>query len=659
MLARDLANTPPAHLTAPRIADVAVAVGADRGLEVEVFDQAALTRLGCGGLLGVNGGSADEARMVKLTYRPASAPGQAHAPRHLALVAKGIMYDSGGISLKPSDAVHATMKNDMSGAAAVLAAMSVLGELGCPNTVTGYLMCTDNMPSGTALKLGDVITMYGGTTVEVINTDAEGRLVMADGLVLAAESHPDAIIDIATLTGATMRALGTWIAGVMGNDQGLIDQVRAASARTDERTWPFPLERRYRRELDSDVADLKNMGGANAGQITAALFLEGSSTAARGPTSTSRAPPRPTRPSPGGRRAAPGSGRGCSRRSHSTSRHRPELRATGLTRSTTKEDGMTAAAVALESDGGRGFSARLLDGIERLGNKVPHPAIMFFYLILFVIVLSHVLFLLGVSVTEEIAVPVPQPVAHDFYEDTVQPGVYGPGLADPYGDQFEIKPQTIAIQSLLTTEGIRFIFTGFVANFAGFGVVAVTFVAMMGAGVAEGAGLMSALIRKLVAVSPRWMLSFILIMVGVLSSVATDAGYLILIPLGAAAFASVGRHPLAGMAACFAGVGSIFGVNLILSPSDAMITEITNEAIGLIPGQEPITIVANWFFAIACSIILAIVAAVLTERIDRTPTGPVEAGRRPRRGGPLARGRGQGVARPEVRGHRVPRSRSC
>ena len=145
---------------------------------------------------------------------------------------------------------------------------------------------------------------------------------------------------------------------------------------------------------------------------------------------------------------------------------------------------------------------------------------------------------------------------------------------------------------------------------------------MLGAGVAEGAGLMTALIRKLVAVSPRGMLSFILIMVGVLSSVATDAGYLILIPLGAAAFASVGRHPLAGMAACFAGVGSIFGVNLILSPSDAMITEITNEAINLIPGHPPITIVSNWYFAIACSLILAIVAALLTERVIEPRLGP-------------------------------------
>ena len=157
------------------------------------------------------------------------------------------------------------------------------------------------------------------------------------------------------------------------------------------------------------------------------------------------------------------------------------------------------------------------------------------------IVLSHVLFVLGVSVTEDIAVPVPIAVDPNYYEDTVQPGVYGPGMTDLYGDDFEIKTQTIAIQSLLTVEGIRFIFTSFVANFAGFGVVAVTFIAMMGAGVAEGAGLMNALIRKLVAVSPRGMLAFILIMVGVLSSVATDAGYLILIPLGAAAFASVGQ----------------------------------------------------------------------------------------------------------------------
>ncbi len=183
------------------------------------------------------------------------------------------MYDSGGIALKPGDEVHAQMKNDMSGAAAILAAMSALSELGCPSAVTGYLMCTDNMPSGTAMALGDVITMRGGTTVEVINTDAEGRLVMADALVLATEEPTDAIVDIATLTGACMRALGTQIAGVMGNDQGLVDQVRASAEATDEPVWQLPLEKRYRKELDSTVADLKNLGGANAGAITAALFL--------------------------------------------------------------------------------------------------------------------------------------------------------------------------------------------------------------------------------------------------------------------------------------------------------------------------------------------------------------------------------------------------
>ena len=164
----------------------------------------------------------------------------------LTLVGKGIMYDSGGISLKPSDAVHATMKNDMSGAAAILGAMSALSALDCPTAVIGYLACTDNMPSGSAIKLGDVITMRGGTTVEVLNTDAEGRLVMADCLVLATEEHTDAIVDIATLTGACLRTFGTEMAGVMGNSQVVVDQVRSAAERTDEPVWQLPLLRRYR-----------------------------------------------------------------------------------------------------------------------------------------------------------------------------------------------------------------------------------------------------------------------------------------------------------------------------------------------------------------------------------------------------------------------------
>jgi leucyl aminopeptidase len=163
---------------------------------------------------------------------------------------------------------------DMSGAAAVLASMSALGALDCRTEVSGFLLCTDNMPSGSAMKLGDVLTIRGGTNVEIHNTDAEGRLLLADGLALSVEERPDAIVDIATLTGACMVALGPAVAGVLGNDQSLIDQVTAASTATDEPVWQLPLERkRYRKLLDSDVADVKNVGGPHGGAITAAVFL--------------------------------------------------------------------------------------------------------------------------------------------------------------------------------------------------------------------------------------------------------------------------------------------------------------------------------------------------------------------------------------------------
>ncbi|MBA3906523.1 MAG: leucyl aminopeptidase, partial [Pseudonocardiales bacterium] len=269
-LNRDLANCPPAHLTATRMAELAVQLGAERGLQVEVFDRDALLELGCGGLLAVNGGSTEPPRMVKLTYQP---PTEVRA--RIALVGKGIMYDSGGISLKPADPIHAMMKNDMSGAAAVLATMCALSALDCPTAVTGYLMCTDNMPSGSAVKMGDVLTVRGGTTVEVQNTDAEGRLVMADALVLATEEspRPDVIVDIATLTGAMMRALGTSLGGVIGNDQAVVDRLIEAGAHADEPLWQLPLEQRYRRDIDSRMADIQNLGGPNAGAITAALFL--------------------------------------------------------------------------------------------------------------------------------------------------------------------------------------------------------------------------------------------------------------------------------------------------------------------------------------------------------------------------------------------------
>ncbi len=268
LLARDLANTPHNHLSATRFGEVATTIGASSGLEVDVVDKTRLLEMGIGGILGVNAGSAEPPVMITLRYRPAGTP-----TARLAMVGKGVMYDSGGIALKPADAVHAQMKNDMSGAAAILAAMSVLRELGCTTEVTGYLMCTDSMPGPTALALGDVITIRGGTTVEVVNTDAEGRLVMADGLVLAREDGVDAIVDIATLTGAMMRALGRDVAGVIGTDQPLVDQVLVAGRETGEPVWQMPLWRGYRGQLESSVADMKNLGWGDGGAITAALFL--------------------------------------------------------------------------------------------------------------------------------------------------------------------------------------------------------------------------------------------------------------------------------------------------------------------------------------------------------------------------------------------------
>ena len=263
-----------------------------------------------------------------------------------------------------------------------------------------------------------------------------------------------------------------------------------------------------------------------------------------------------------------------------------------------------------------------LGTIERIGNKVPHPVLMFLYLIIGVIVLSAVLDWANVSVTEQIAVPVTQETELSFYEDSTEAQALLPD--EPYETDFEIQEQTIAIRSLLTVEGLRFIFTTFVSNFAGFSVVAVVFIAMMGAGVAEEAGLMAALIRQLVAVSPRWLLSFIILFVGVLSSVATAAGYLILIPLGAAAFLSVKRHPLAGVAAAYGGVSAIFAVNILVTPLDAMLTEITNEAAAL-AGGAPLTLVSNFYFQIVSSFVLSVVAALVTDRIIEPRLGVYDA----------------------------------
>ncbi len=266
--ARELANTPANLLTARAIAAQAVELAGSRALAAEVFDEEQLAAMGCGGMLGVNAGSVEPPRMIKLTYTPRN-------PRaHVALVGKGVMYDSGGLSLKPTNPMSAIMKMDMSGAAAVLAAMCALKSLGCKNKVTAFLMCTDNMPSGSALKLGDVLTFRNGKTAEIHNTDAEGRLILADGLALAAEEQPDAIVDIATLTGAALAALGPDMAAVIGSNAGVVQQVEASAAATDEPVWELPLATdKYRKLLDSVVADMKNGGGPYAGATTAAIFL--------------------------------------------------------------------------------------------------------------------------------------------------------------------------------------------------------------------------------------------------------------------------------------------------------------------------------------------------------------------------------------------------
>ncbi len=271
------------------------------------------------------------------------------------------------------------------------------------------------------------------------------------------------------------------------------------------------------------------------------------------------------------------------------------------------------------------FMDKLLNGVEKVGNKVPHPVLMFFYLCIGVIVLSALLALLGVSVTEQVAVPVPVEVTPDFYEDVSEYTLSGVGTEDVH---FVIEERTTAIRSLLNVEGIRFLFTSFVPNFQGFGALAVTLIAMMGAGAADVAGLLAALIRKLVKVAPRPLIAYLIVFIGVLASVASDAGYLILIPLGAAAFLAVGRHPIAGLAAGFGGVAAVFMANLIPTPTDAMLIEITNEAI-VLAGGTPISITADYFFQVVSAIAMTVVVGLVVVRVIEPRLGkydPSQAG---------------------------------
>lgn len=264
--ARDLVNTPPSDLFPQAFAEHAEALVADLPVAVRVLNERKLARGGYGGLIGVGQGSVRPPRLVHLDYSPAGAAG------HVALVGKGITFDSGGISLKPAANMEA-MKSDMSGAAAVLNAVAAAARLELPVRVEGWLALAENMPSGTAQRPSDVLTVRGGTTVEVLNTDAEGRLVLADALVDASASHPDLIVDVATLTGAQMVALGNRVSAVMANDDALRDRVHRTAEAAGEQFWPMPLPAELRPSLDSTVADIANMGDKYGGMLVAGLFL--------------------------------------------------------------------------------------------------------------------------------------------------------------------------------------------------------------------------------------------------------------------------------------------------------------------------------------------------------------------------------------------------
>ena len=265
---RDLVNIPPLDLYPETFAAAVLEYAVGHEVQVDVLADEELTAGGYGGLLGVGSGSPRGPRLVKISYQPAG------ASKHLALVGKGITFDTGGLSLKPP-ASMVGMKYDMTGAATVMAVVLAAARLSLPLRITGWLCLAENMPSGTAIRPNDVLRIRGGKTVEVLNTDAEGRLVLADGLVAAAEEHPDAIIDVATLTGASIVALGNRYSGVMGADE-LVGRVLSAATEAGEPMWGMPLPEELRALLNTDVADIANakIGSTAGGMLLAGVFLQ-------------------------------------------------------------------------------------------------------------------------------------------------------------------------------------------------------------------------------------------------------------------------------------------------------------------------------------------------------------------------------------------------
>ena len=267
-LARDLVNEPPVYLTPTRLAEVALEIAEEGALQCEIFDAAEIDKRGMGGIEAVSRGSDEPPRFIHLVYEP-----KRKTKKSIAIVGKGITFDSGGLCLKPSDSMRG-MKMDMAGSAVVLGVMKALARLAPAVRVHGLIAASENMTGAKAYKPDDVIKAYNGKTIEVINTDAEGRIVLSDALSYAVELKADEIVDLATLTGACMVGLGSYTAGVMGNNKKLIDKILSASERAGEKMWQLPMDDELREEIKSEVADIKNAGSRLGGAITAAMFLE-------------------------------------------------------------------------------------------------------------------------------------------------------------------------------------------------------------------------------------------------------------------------------------------------------------------------------------------------------------------------------------------------
>jgi leucyl aminopeptidase len=266
-LARDMVNEPANYMTPSQMAEAAKKIASKYNLEFKVFDQEDMEAMGMGALLGVAKGSNQPPRLITLSYK-----GDEHSKKAIGFLGKGITFDSGGISIKPSEGMG-EMKDDMAGAAAVMTALGAIAQLKPKVNVTAIIPATENLPSGSALKPGDVLKAMNGKTIEVISTDAEGRLILADSLSYARKLGLSPLIDLATLTGACRVALGTLYSGLFGNDQDLVDKALRAAERTGERMWQMPMPEEYKEQNKSEIANVKNTGNRYGGAITAALFL--------------------------------------------------------------------------------------------------------------------------------------------------------------------------------------------------------------------------------------------------------------------------------------------------------------------------------------------------------------------------------------------------